>query len=38
MSLVCFIYGKISEGSGPSSPLDPPLVSLIEAANVDSTV
>ena len=32
MGMVCIVYGKISEGSGP---LDPPLV--IEVANVDST-
>ena len=39
MSMVCIIYGEISEGSGPKlPPLDPPLVSLIEVANVDSTV
>ena len=41
----CFIrenfkngYGEISEGSAPSYLLDPPLVSLVEVANVDSTV
>ena len=38
MGMVCIIYGEISEGSGPKLPLDPPLVSLIEVANVDSTV
>ena len=39
MGMVCIVYGEISEGSAPSSPpLDPPLTSLIEVANVDSTV
>ena len=37
--MVCIVYGEISEGSAPSSPpLDPPLTSLIEVENVDSTV
>ena len=38
MGMVCIIYGEISESSGPKLPLDPPLVSLIKVANVDSTV
>ena len=29
---------EIYESSGPKLPLDPPLVSLMEVANVDSTV
>ena len=33
--MVCIVYEEISEGSGP---FDPPLMSLIEGANVDSTV
>ena len=36
--MVGIIYGEISEDSGPKLPLDPPLMSLIEVANVDSTV
>ena len=35
---VCIVYGEISEGSGPKLHLDPPLLSLMEVANVDSTV
>ena len=36
--MVCIVYGEISEGSGQAPPLDLPLMSLIEGANVDSTV
>ena len=36
--MVCIVYGEIYEGSGPKLTLDPPLVSLMEVANVDSTV
>ena len=38
MGMVCIVYGEISQGSGPKLPLNPPLVSLMEVANVDSTV
>ena len=35
MGMVCIVYEKISGGSAPKFPLDPPLVT--EVANVDST-
>ena len=35
---VLFMDREIYEGSGRKLPLDPPLVSLMEVANVDSTV
>ena len=35
---VLFMDQEIFEGSGPKLPLDPPLVSLMEVSNVDSTV
>ena len=35
---VLFMDQEIYEGSGPKLPLDPPYVSLMEVANVDSTV
>ena len=39
MGMVCIIYGEMSKDSGPKlPPLDPPLMSLTEVANVDSTV
>ena len=38
VDMVCIIYREIYEGSGPKLPLDPPLVSLMQVANVDSTV
>ena len=38
LGTVCIVYVEISEGWALSSPLDPPLASLIEVANVDSTV
>ena len=38
MGMVCIIYREISETSGSKlPPLDPPLMSLIEVTNVDST-
>ena len=38
MGMVCTVYGEISEGTAQAPPLDPPLWSLMEVANVDSTV
>ena len=35
MGMVSIVYEKISGGSAPKFPLDPPLVT--EVANVDST-
>ena len=39
MGMVCIVYGEVSEGSGPKLlRWILPLMSLIEGANVDSTV